>query len=154
MSSRGCVVRRSRSLTSIESGPDVPFEIRRAYWIYGVPGGEKRGGHAYRELREVIVALSGLDGAGKSFQASRLQLALEQLGFAAEVIWPPAANVLFQANPALKRRLFALLGALGRRAEPEAAKPTAGNSADSYPRPLPRQHLAPRHHGQNAQVHH
>ena len=90
--------------------------------------------------RPVIVALSGLDGAGKSFQASRLQLALEQLGFAAEVIWPPAANVLFQANPALKRRLFALLGALGRRAEPEAAKPTAGNSADSYPRPLPRQH--------------
>jgi len=47
------------NLTFVEGGRHVPFEIRRAYWIYGVPGGEKRGGHAYRELREMIVALSG-----------------------------------------------------------------------------------------------
>ena len=47
------------NLTFIEGGEHVPFEIRRAYWIYGVPGGEKRGGHAYRTLHEVIVALSG-----------------------------------------------------------------------------------------------
>jgi hypothetical protein len=47
------------NLTFVEGGGHVPFEIRRAYWIYGVPGGEKRGGHAYRELHEVVIALSG-----------------------------------------------------------------------------------------------
>ena len=47
------------NLTFVEGGEHVPFPIRRAYWIYGVPGGEKRGGHAYRELHEVLIALSG-----------------------------------------------------------------------------------------------
>jgi hypothetical protein len=47
------------NLTFVEGGEHVPFEIQRAYWIYGVPGGEKRGGHAYRQLCEVLIALSG-----------------------------------------------------------------------------------------------
>jgi len=47
------------SLTFIEAGRPVPFEIRRTYWIYDVPGGETRGGHAYRKLNECFVALSG-----------------------------------------------------------------------------------------------
>lgn len=47
------------NLTYVQGGTDVPFAIRRVYWIYGVPGGEERGGHAYRRLHEVIVALSG-----------------------------------------------------------------------------------------------
>jgi hypothetical protein len=47
------------NLTFVEGDAHVPFAIRRVYWIYGVPGGEKRGGHAYRELHEVIVAVSG-----------------------------------------------------------------------------------------------
>lgn len=37
----------------------MPFRIRRVYWIYDVPGGQKRGGHAFRETEEMIVALSG-----------------------------------------------------------------------------------------------
>ena len=37
----------------------IPFKIERTYWIYDVPGGESRGGHAYRENEEFIVALSG-----------------------------------------------------------------------------------------------
>ena len=37
----------------------LPFKIRRVYWIYDVPGGEIRGGHAFRETDELIVALSG-----------------------------------------------------------------------------------------------
>ena len=37
----------------------IPFEIKRTYWIYDVPGGEVRGGHAFRENQEFIVALSG-----------------------------------------------------------------------------------------------
>ena len=38
---------------------DIPFKIERTYWIYDVPGGEARGGHAYKENQEFIVALSG-----------------------------------------------------------------------------------------------
>jgi hypothetical protein len=47
------------NLTFVEGARHVPFQIARSYWIYGVPGGEKRGGHAYRELHEVVIALSG-----------------------------------------------------------------------------------------------
>src|SRR2546423_11772381 len=47
------------NLTPIEGTKDVPFAIRRVYWIYDVPGGAVRGGHAYRTLEEVFVALSG-----------------------------------------------------------------------------------------------
>lgn len=47
------------NLTFIESGEHVPFEIERAFWIYDVPGGTARGGHAYRTGQEFIVALSG-----------------------------------------------------------------------------------------------
>lgn len=46
-------------LTFIEGGRHVPFAIARAYWIYDVPGGELRGGHAYRTLEELIIAVSG-----------------------------------------------------------------------------------------------
>jgi dTDP-4-dehydrorhamnose 3,5-epimerase-like enzyme len=47
------------NLSVIEENMHIPFEIKRAYWIYDVPGGETRGGHAYRENEEFIVALSG-----------------------------------------------------------------------------------------------
>jgi hypothetical protein len=47
------------NLSFIEAPRNIPFEIKRVYWIYDVPGGEKRGGHAYRELNELIIAISG-----------------------------------------------------------------------------------------------
>jgi hypothetical protein len=47
------------NLSFIEELNHIPFKIERCYWIYDVPGGEKRGGHAYRENEEFIVALSG-----------------------------------------------------------------------------------------------
>ena len=47
------------NLSFLEAGRILPFELRRVYWIYDVPGGEKRGGHAYKENQEFIVALSG-----------------------------------------------------------------------------------------------
>lgn len=47
------------NLSFIEENNHIPFKIERAYWIYDVPGGEKRGGHAYKENEEFIVALSG-----------------------------------------------------------------------------------------------
>ena len=47
------------NLSVIEEFKDIPFKIERTYWIYDVPGGEHRGGHAYKENEEFIVALSG-----------------------------------------------------------------------------------------------
>ena len=47
------------NLSFLESNNHVPFKIERTYWIYDVPGGEYRGGHAYKNLQEVIIALSG-----------------------------------------------------------------------------------------------
>ena len=47
------------NLSFIEEETHLPFKIRRVYWIYDVPGGEHRGGHAFRETEELIVALSG-----------------------------------------------------------------------------------------------
>lgn len=47
------------NLSFIEEEAHIPFKIRRVYWIYDVPGGEHRGGHAFRETQEIIVALSG-----------------------------------------------------------------------------------------------
>jgi hypothetical protein len=47
------------NLTFVESGRQTKFEILRTYWIYNVPGGEKRAGHAYYLLEEMIIAISG-----------------------------------------------------------------------------------------------
>ena len=47
------------NLSFIEEEKHIPFKIARSYWIYDVPGGEIRGGHAYRNNEEFIVALSG-----------------------------------------------------------------------------------------------
>lgn len=47
------------NLSFLEGCKHIPFEIKRAYWIYDVPGGETRGGHAFREQYEFIVAMSG-----------------------------------------------------------------------------------------------
>lgn len=47
------------NLSFIEQMNHIPFNIQRTYWIYDVPGGESRGGHAYRENEEFIVSLSG-----------------------------------------------------------------------------------------------
>ena len=47
------------NLSFFENDNQLPFKIRRSYWIYDVPGGENRGGHAYKNTEEFIVALSG-----------------------------------------------------------------------------------------------
>lgn len=53
------ILDRRGNLSFIEGSNHVPFAIARTYWIYDVPGGEVRGGHAYRENEELVVALSG-----------------------------------------------------------------------------------------------
>ena len=47
------------NLSFLESENHIPFEIKRTYWIYDVPGAETRGGHAFKEQKELIIALSG-----------------------------------------------------------------------------------------------
>lgn len=47
------------NLSFAEQNNHIPFEIKRTYWIYDVPGGEARGGHAFRENQELVIALSG-----------------------------------------------------------------------------------------------
>lgn len=66
MSVNGCKVidlpkipDRKGNLTFIEGGRHIPFEIQRVYYLYDVPGGETRGGHAHRELEQLIIAMSG-----------------------------------------------------------------------------------------------
>jgi len=47
------------NLTFIEGKKHVPFEIKRAYYLYDIPGGAERGGHAHKELQQLIIAMSG-----------------------------------------------------------------------------------------------
>jgi hypothetical protein len=47
------------NLTFIEAGIHIPFSIQRVYYLYDVPGGAERGGHAHRELHQLIIAMSG-----------------------------------------------------------------------------------------------
>ena len=47
------------NLTVAEGITQIPFEIARAYWVYDVPGGESRGGHAHKRLKQLVVATSG-----------------------------------------------------------------------------------------------
>jgi hypothetical protein len=53
------VHRPEGNLTFIEGGDHIPFDIARVYYLYDVPGGATRGGHAHRELQQLIVATSG-----------------------------------------------------------------------------------------------
>lgn len=50
---------RKGNITVVENGKDVPFEVRRTYYLYDVPGGESRGAHAHKELSQLIIAASG-----------------------------------------------------------------------------------------------
>lgn len=50
---------RKGNITVIENGVTVPFDVKRTYYLYDVPGGESRGGHAHKDLHQLIVAASG-----------------------------------------------------------------------------------------------
>lgn len=78
MSIKGCkIIQLSRNtdrrgnLTSIEAEQDVPFKIKRVYYLYDVPGGATRAGHGHKTLQQLIIAMSGSfdvvldDGFGK-----------------------------------------------------------------------------------------
>jgi dTDP-4-dehydrorhamnose 3,5-epimerase-like enzyme len=83
------------NLTFLQEGQPLPFPVRRAYWIYEVPGGARRGGHAYRKLEEMFIALSGSfdvsvdDGReSRTYQLNRSYLAL----YVPPLIWRRLEN--------------------------------------------------------------
>lgn len=53
------IVDQRGNLTFIEGGTHVPFDIQRVYYLYDVPGGAERGGHAHKGLHQLIIAMSG-----------------------------------------------------------------------------------------------
>jgi hypothetical protein len=83
------------NLTFIEGSRHVPFEIARVYYLYDVPGGESRGGHAHKELRQLIIAMSGsfdvvLDD-GKHRRTFTLNRSYQGL-FVTNMIWRELVN--------------------------------------------------------------
>lgn len=50
---------RKGNLTVVENGKTLPFDVKRVYYLYDVPGGEERGAHAHRDLNQLIIAASG-----------------------------------------------------------------------------------------------
>jgi hypothetical protein len=73
----------SGAVTTVENGMQMPFEISRVYYLYDIPGGALRGGHAHKKLEQIIIALSGCfditldDGVNKkTVQLSRSNLGL------------------------------------------------------------------------------
>jgi hypothetical protein len=83
------------NLSFIEEEIHIPFKIERVYWIYDVPGGQVRGGHAFREQQELIIALSGsfdiLVDSGKEKQTYSLNRSYYGL-FLPEGLWRQMQN--------------------------------------------------------------
>lgn len=83
------------NLTFIEAGEHVPFEIKRAYYLYDIPGGAERGGHAHKELQQLIIAMSGsfdvvLDDG---YRTERLHLNRSYYGLhVGEMVWREMDN--------------------------------------------------------------
>lgn len=83
------------NLTVVESNRDIPFAVARAYWLYDVPGGASRGGHAHKQLQQLIVAVSGSfdvildDGrAQRTFSLNRSHYGL----FVPRMVWRELTN--------------------------------------------------------------
>ncbi len=83
------------NLTFVEGTRHIPFDIKRVYWLYDVPGGEARGGHAHRNLQQFIIAASGSfdivldDGKEKKrFHLNRSYLGL----YVPKMIWRELDN--------------------------------------------------------------
>lgn len=86
---------RRGNLSFIEEFTHLPFAVRRVYWIYDVPGGEHRGGHAFRETAELIVALSGSFDVvlNDGFREYRYSLSRSYYGiYVPKMIWRKLEN--------------------------------------------------------------
>ena len=83
------------NLTVVEAGEQVPFNIERVYYLYDIPGGAERGGHAHKELQQLIVAMSGsfdviLDDG---YREERVHLNRSHYGlYVGEMVWREMDN--------------------------------------------------------------
>lgn len=89
------IVRRAGSITPVEAAKDVPFALARIYYVYDVPGGASRGGHAHRELEQLFVSVMGsfdvvLDD-GRNRKTVTLNRAYRGL-YVAPLIWRELRN--------------------------------------------------------------
>lgn len=90
------ILDRRGNLSVIEELQNVPFEIKRTFWIYDVPGDSQRGGHAYKKSEEFIVALSGSfdvvldcgDGERKVYHLNRSYYGL----YVPKMVWREMQN--------------------------------------------------------------
>lgn len=83
------------SSTSVESGVTFPFRIKRVYYIYDVPGGSDRGGHAHKELEQYIIATSGAFEVVLDDGKNRKTIRLDRPNFALHIrrgIWRETKN--------------------------------------------------------------
>ena len=83
------------NLTYIESGRHIPFAIERVYYLYDVPGGETRGGHAHRRLQQLIIAMSGAFDVVLDDGTRRLTISLNRSYFGLYVprmVWRELVN--------------------------------------------------------------
>lgn len=83
------------NLTFLEGGFHVPFDIERVYYVYDVPGGAERGGHAHRDLQQLIIAVTGSFDVvltdGREWRRVRLDRAYRGL-YVAPMIWRELRN--------------------------------------------------------------
>lgn len=77
---------RSGRLSIIQNDISAPFEVKRVYFIYDVPGGESRGGHAHRRLHQLIVAVSGSFTVTLDDGTRKRQVMLNRPNMALEIV--------------------------------------------------------------------
>ena len=86
---------RRGNLTFGEGMRHVPFDIKRVYYLYDVPGGEERGGHAHRQLEQVIIAMSGSFDVVLDDGSARAEITLNRSYFGVYVsrmVWRELVN--------------------------------------------------------------
>lgn len=89
------IINDKGNLTPVENSTDIPFDVKRIYYLYDVPGGETRGGHAHQKLQQFVICLSGSfdilldDGTNKkTYKLNRSHYGL----FIPPMIWRELVN--------------------------------------------------------------
>ena len=74
------------NITVVENGDNIPFEVKRVYYLYDVPGGEERGGHAHYELEQYIIAASGAFDVVLDDGVNKRRFSLNRPNFALHIV--------------------------------------------------------------------